>query len=410
MTNSKRAAVFIFFCLLCSQNAFSFPMFLDAFRADAYRRVTVDGCGTCHVSPQGGGDRNPFGQAFEAGGETITPLLRVNWPDRFDYPTSLSGGLTVHFSDPANRQAVVEVSGVKTLLDLTARTAGGQAASAPAVNTSAPATQTPTASVEGGVDPFAREGALFGMNVVNLPNGKPQRKGGVDFVVAHRFSQSVYRYDAEGNRRWNSMLGFDSAAYVSYGFKFGATDRLSLGFLRTTIDNAMEFNSMLNITRQARDASPLTLALRTGIEVKNNFRDQPAPFIEPVVTHTIKDRVSVVLTPIFAFNTRNEELPTTLMIDPDHNHTISLGLGTGIRVGPSMSVVGEWIPRLWGFKGLRRDRAGFSLGLQKSTFRHTFEFVLSRQESMTTSQTAIQAGRFGNDTFRIGFNIYRKLH
>jgi hypothetical protein len=157
------------------------------------------------------------------------------------------------------------------------------------------------------------------------------------------------------------------------------------------------------------------VAVRAGIEARNNFKErpgqqiQPSPFIEPVFTHTVKDRVSVVIAPIFAFNTRNETTPVESMIDPSHNHTIALGLGTGIRVLPSMSIVGEWIPRLWGFKGVVRDRAGFSLGLQKSTFRHTFEFVLSRQESETTNQTAVQAGRFGNDTLRIGFNIYRKI-
>jgi hypothetical protein len=188
---------------------------------------------------------------------------------------------------------------------------------------------------------------------------------------------------------------------------------MEVGFLRSNLDKTMEFNSMLNITRQG-DSAPLTMALRAGIEARNNFQGgeqlvQPSAFIEPVFTHTVKDGVSFVVAPIFAFNTRNETTPTELMIDPDHNNTIALGIGTGIRLFPSVSLVGEVIPRLRGFKGVVRDRPGFSLGLQKSTFRHTFEFVLSRQESLTTNQTAVQAGRFGNDTFRIGFNIYRKI-
>ena len=171
---------------------------------------------------------------------------------------------------------------------------------------------------------------------------------------------------------------------------------------------------MVSVTRQGDDA-PVTFAVRGGVEFRNNFKKkpgqqvQPSSFIEPVVTHTINDRVSILAAPIFAFNTRNELTPESLMVDPAHNHTVSLGLGTGVLVMKNMSLVGEWIPRLWGFKGYVRDRAGFSLGLQKATYRHTFEFVLSRQESLTTNQTAVQAGRFGNDTFRIGFNIYRKI-
>ena len=155
---------------------------------------------------------------------------------------------------------------------------------------------------------------------------------------------------------------------------------------------------MFNLSRQSEGA-PATIAVRLGIEARSNFKDspstpvQPSPFIEPVVTRTFGNRVSLVLAPIFAFNTRNEEVPESVMIDPDHNHTISLGVGGGLRLMDSVSLVSEVIPRLWGFKGVVRDRAGFSIGLQKSTFRHTFEFVLSRQESLTTNQTAVQALR-----------------
>ena len=412
MIKSYRAVLFLMM-FFSTNSAFSFPMFLELFQGDPYRKPTVDGCATCHIDPAGGGDRNPFGLAFQEGGETITPLLRASWPDRFAYPTSVSGALTIHFSDPENKQAVIETAGTKIQINLATRTAGNQPAAQPVVAAAASAPAGSSGDT-GNVDPYAREGAFFGTQVVNLPNGKPQRKGSIDFMLGHRFSQSVYRYDGDGNRQWNSMLGFDSAAYVAYGFRVGVTDRVDVGFLRTTIDSAMEFNSMFHLTRQG-NTSPITVAVRAGIEAKNNFRKrpgqqvQPSPFIQPVVTHTVKDRVSFVVAPIFAFNTRNETTPAFFVIDPTHNHTVSLGLGTGIRILPSTSIVSEWIPRLWGFKGLRRDRAGFSLGFQKSTFRHTFELVLSRQESLTTTQTAIQAGRFGNDTLRIGFNIYRKI-
>ena len=70
------------FLLLWNIPSFSMPQFLEAFRADRFRNSSVDGCGTCHVSPQGGGPRNPFGQAFMAAGEHFTPLLRAQFPDR----------------------------------------------------------------------------------------------------------------------------------------------------------------------------------------------------------------------------------------------------------------------------------------------------------------------------------------
>jgi hypothetical protein len=46
-----------------------------------------------------------------------------------------------------------------------------------------------------------------------------------------------------------------------------------------------------------------------------------------------------------------------------------------------------------------------SVGLQKSTNRHTFELVVGRQVAMTAAEYAFQ----GTDTFRIGFNIFRRI-
>src|SRR5438309_15892 len=115
MTRFLATAVFLLF----SVPAFAMPQFLQMYRSDPFRNPAVDGCITCHMSPQGGDARNVFGQAFEAGGEVITPMLRAQFPDRFVYPTSkVSDALTVHFSDPNNKQVVIEAGGTKSLVDV----------------------------------------------------------------------------------------------------------------------------------------------------------------------------------------------------------------------------------------------------------------------------------------------------
>src|SRR5262249_33039416 len=112
--------------------AFAMPQFLQLYRSDPFRNPAVDGCQTCHMSPQGGDARNVFGQAFEIAGETITPMLRAQFPDRFTYPTSkVSDSLTIYFSDPDKKQVVVEAGGMKHVVDLDTRTVDGRNAANP---------------------------------------------------------------------------------------------------------------------------------------------------------------------------------------------------------------------------------------------------------------------------------------
>src|SRR5262245_35735382 len=246
---------------LSTAPAYAMPQFLELYRKDKFRNPNVDGCITCHVSPEGGDARNPFGQAFETGGEQITPMLRAQFPDRFVYPISkVSDALTIHFSDPDKKQLVVEAAGMKNLVDADRLTVNGT----PATNTTSPVrVTTPQGSeitrTEVPVDPYAREGAFFGSNIINLPDGKPQKAGGVDFLIGHRFGQDVKAAGLGG------LFGFDSGAAIAYGVRVGLTNRLSFSVQRTSLalDKTISLGSAFQLSRQRR-GMPVTLQARVN--------------------------------------------------------------------------------------------------------------------------------------------------
>jgi len=100
------------------------PDYLVRFQADPMRRLAVDGCGSCHVKPEGGGARNDFGTAFDAASREITPLLRAAFPQHFDVPTArLADGTTFFLSDPTSRVVVLDRDTHKVVVDLAAVTA-----------------------------------------------------------------------------------------------------------------------------------------------------------------------------------------------------------------------------------------------------------------------------------------------
>src|ERR1051325_2057208 len=88
----------IAFLFVSSLPAYAMPQFLDLYRNAPFRNPSVDGCNTCHMSPQGGDARNAFGEAFDRAGFQITPLLRAQFPDCFAYHVTQVGfNLRVYF-------------------------------------------------------------------------------------------------------------------------------------------------------------------------------------------------------------------------------------------------------------------------------------------------------------------------
>jgi hypothetical protein len=315
--------------------------------------------------------------------------------------------LTIHFSDPEKKQMVTETDGTKTLVDVAALTVNGQPAgspSAPAPLPTAVASASLAETSKVPVDPYSHEGAYFGSNIVNLPNGKPLKAGEVDFLIGHRFVQDISSAGSGG------LWGFDSGAYITFGGRVGITNRLSVGaqrsnFFRSFQDRTpIEINGQFQISRQTAEV-PITVQVRGGVEGSQNFTDLYRPFFQVVATRTFKDRVSLTAAPTFAYDTRNGETFLTPVFGFNHKNTLALGMGVGIRFLPTVSLVGEVIPRLYGFRGEVKDYAGLSVGLQKSTYRHTFELIVGRQVVMTTAAYAYQ----GTDTFRVGFNIFRRI-
>lgn len=215
------------------------------------------------------------------------------------------------------------------------------------------------------------------------------------FRVTHRFGRPLGSGDF--GDLLGDLFGLDSGALIGLEYRFGIFRGAQVGIHRTS-SKTIEFFGQYNIRNQ-RDGGPFGLDLYVSTEGTNNFRDSYSPAVGVLLSREFTDRAAIYVEPFWVNNTNT--LPEELV---DDNDTIIIGLGTRVRIRPTVYLVLEGAPRVSGFDpGVNH----VSFGIEKRSGGHNFQLNFSNGFGTTIADIA--RGGTNSDDWYIGFNISRKF-
>ncbi len=247
--------------------------------------------------------------------------------------------------------------------------------------------------------------------VVTLPTNLRLPKHRLAFGLTHRFARPL------GEGSFSDLLadffGFDGGAQIGFGLRFGLFRGTQLGLYRTS-DRTILLHGRQELLREGK--SPLGLSLAAGVEGLDNFglSDVPSesaplhefsPSVGLVLSRKLGTRGAVYAVPSWVGNTR--VVPSA---PGDDDSTFVLGLGARFRLTRTMSVVGEYHPRLAGYRGDlgSGDPAALTtFGVEWRVGGHSFQLDFSNALGTTPAQVA--RGAQGAEGWFIGFNLTRKF-
>jgi len=270
----------------------------------------------------------------------------------------------------------------------------------PAQNPTAPAAGTP-ARATAPDDDFEVDPAEPDFTVVALPTTLRLPRHAAAFRLTHRFTQPLGQGDF--GDLVSSFFGFDSAAQVGLEFRFGLRTGTQLGVYRTN-DRAIDFFVKQDIRRQSE--GPVGLSVYGAVEGRDNFSEDFSPGVALVVSRKLGTRGSLYVEPAWVGNTARPG-------ESDKDSTLFVGVGARYRLGSSAYLVGEFAPRLAGFKGIdptrptERAANHLSFGIEKRVGGHSFQLNFSNYFATTLATLARGAG--SGDDWYIGFNLSRKF-
>lgn len=384
----------------------AFPDYLKTYANDQQSRPELrTKCAVCHVNPQGGGARNPFGRAFEAAGLRITPALRGQFPELF---TTSPQGPPVSFVDGSDSEAIVEIDGRRYLINTRSKaiTEVTQAATTkPAPSVVANRESVPAGSNE----------SIYRSNehrLVNLPTAAPIAGGSLWTDFNHRFPFGKPTNVA-------GLFGLDAMALPSFGVLYGLTNTFHIGVYRSPGDVGRPIQLLAGARLLGEEkGDPFSATARFAVEGRDNLRRQFSTSFELTVARSVTRHAQLYFVPTITFGDR--PFNSDLTAEVEGRQAFALGIGGAFRLRPSVNLLAEANYRLNTNSrypdvgsGIRRPVLGFGIQKESPSRRHAFTLTFSNGPGTTVSQRSQTRGIYGADDglrgLTIGFNLSRRF-
>jgi hypothetical protein len=242
--------------------------------------------------------------------------------------------------------------------------------------------------------------------LINLHSTETVSAKELDFRITHRFG------DVAGERGgYNSFYGFDDAANIRFALEYGITDKLMVGFARSSHEGLLDGFAKYKLLRQTSDNSiPVAVTLlgdaaytSTKPEAKNVYR--LSYLAEAIIARKITDQFTAEVVPMF--------LHQNLAESWDNNNLFSVAVGGRYLISRSTALMADYI---YTFSDYRHTRGnGFypalALGVEIETGGHVFHMNFTNAVGIVENQIIPATNdSWEKGQFKFGFNISRTFN
>lgn len=256
------------------------------------------------------------------------------------------------------------------------------------------------------------------LNLVNLPTTRSIGRHKSYTRFTHRFSRDL-RLGDFGDLAAD-LFSLDNGSVLGFEYRYGITSSLHAGIHRNTLDKTLQVFGRWDALRQG-GRMPVGVSGFASIEGLDNLQEAHQPGVGAVLSFTRGQAIALYASPTFVDGTLEAGLRGGGAHDHDHfpaadtasvrddagehaghDGTFFVGLGTRVRLLPTVFVTGEISPRLAGHDP---GDPGWGLSLEKWTRGHTLALTLTNSYGTTPGQIA----RGGTNALYLGFNLTRKF-
>jgi len=239
--------------------------------------------------------------------------------------------------------------------------------------------------------------------VINLQSSENVAPGTLDFRISHRFgfvNQGAYEF-----------FGLDNST-IRLGLELGLTDRLMVGFGRSSFQKTFDGFLKYKLLRQSSGKKTMPFSLSAFGSMTINTLKNEDPDIEVLFTSRLAYAFQLIFARKFSTGFTAQLSPTLIhrnLVETtdEKNDVFALGFGARHKIGKRLAINAEYIHV---FPGQIADQYtnSISIGVDIETGGHVFQLHLTNSTAMIEKGfVAENTGEFFKGDIRFGFNISR---
>jgi len=256
-----------------------------------------------------------------------------------------------------------------------------------------------------------------GTRVINAQTIQTVKKRTLEFNIAHRFgNMDIFDKSGFGSGK-HTLYGLENASNIRFAFDYGLTDKLTIGWSRSKMNEHIEGHVKFRFLEQKEKGMPISAAYYANAALspvanipEDKFENRMSYVHQLIIASKLSRRISLEVLPTFVHrNYVDQTVLHPVNGSVDENDIFAIGFAGRYKITKRMAFVVDYF---YTFSEFRDADNGFydalGLGIEIETGGHVFHINVTNSKGLIENDfIPSTTSNWGRGEYKLGFNISR---
>ena len=256
-----------------------------------------------------------------------------------------------------------------------------------------------------------------GTKLINAQTIQTVKKKTLEFNIAHRFGDMDIFNKKGINSGGHTLYGMENASNIKFSFDYGITDKLSIGWGRSKMNEHVDGHLKFRFLEQKTEGLPVSAAYYGNVAVSfvanlpdNKFENGMSYTHQIIIASKVTRGISLELLPTFVHrNYVDQTIVHSTNESVDENDLYALGFAGRFKITKRMAFVADYFLTFSEFRDADNGfYDAFGIGIEIETGGHVFHINVTNSAGLIENDIIPSTtSDWGRGEYKLGFNISR---